>query len=119
MKILIVDDEPGLASGLAQWLDENGWGLPGVATTSDEAIEWVNQNGGVDMLIADVILQPADGFTLRETLQPHFPQMKAIFISGHDLSAHAARMEGCPLLTKPVTGEELDNAIRGLFQPQV
>ena len=26
MKILIVDDEPGLAVGLAAWLEESGWG---------------------------------------------------------------------------------------------
>jgi len=118
MKILIVDDEPGLALGLSQWLEENGWGNPGVALSSDEAIEWVNKNGGIDVLIADVILHPADGFALRETLLPHFPQMKTVFISGHDLSGHAARMVGCPLLAKPVTGDELDNAIRGLFPQQ-
>lgn len=118
MKILIVDDEPGLALGLAQWLEENGWSAPGVATTSDEAIAWVNANGGVDVLVTDVILQPADGFALRETLLPHFPAMKTVFISGHDLSAYASRMEGCPLLTKPILGDDLDNAIRKLFEAQ-
>jgi DNA-binding response OmpR family regulator len=44
MKILIVDDEPGLAAGLAGWLEENGWGSPGVATTSDEAVEWIGMD---------------------------------------------------------------------------
>ncbi|HEY5707050.1 MAG TPA: SUMF1/EgtB/PvdO family nonheme iron enzyme [Terrimicrobiaceae bacterium] len=118
MNILIVDDEPGLAAGLAGWLAENGWGAPGVATTSDEAVEWINRNGRVDVLVCDVAIEPADGFTLRETIQPHLPKMRTIFISGYDLSDHGARMEGCHFLPKPVTGEALDEAIRGLFQPK-
>ena len=118
MNILIVDDEPGLAAGLAGWLKENGWGALGVATTSDEAVEWINRNGRVDVLVCDVAIEPADGFTLRETIQPHLPKMRTIFISAYDLSEHTARMEGCHFLPKPVTGEALDDAIRGLFQPK-
>jgi formylglycine-generating enzyme required for sulfatase activity/DNA-binding NarL/FixJ family response regulator len=118
MNILIVDDEPGLAAGLAGWLEENGWGTLGVATTSDEAVEWINRHGRVDVLVCDVALEPADGFTLRETIQPHLPRMQTIFISGYDLSGHTARMEGCRFLQKPVTGEALDDAIRSLFESE-
>ena len=116
MKILIVDDEPGLAAGLAGWLQETGWETPGVATTSDEAVEWINRNGRVDVLVCDVALEPADGFTLRETIQPHLPKMRTIFISGYDLSDYGARMEGCRFLQKPVSGPTLDEAIRSLFE---
>ena len=119
MNILIVDDEPGLAAGLAGWLEENGWGALGIATTSDEAVEWINRNGRVDVLVCDVAIEPADGFTLREAIQPHLPKMRTIFISAYDLAEHSARMEGCHFLPKPVTGEALDGAIRGLFQPKV
>jgi formylglycine-generating enzyme required for sulfatase activity/CheY-like chemotaxis protein len=118
MKILIVDDEPGLAVGLATWLEESGWGTPGVATTSDEAIEWISRNGNVDVLVCDVVIKPTDGFTLRESIQPHLPKMQTIFISGYDLSEHAARMHGCHFLPKPVSGESLDNALRRLFASQ-
>lgn len=116
MNILIVDDEPGLAAGLAGWLEENGWGALGVATTSDEAVEWINRNGRVDVLVCDVAIEPADGFTLRETIQPHLPKMQTIFISGYDLTEYAARMAGCRFLQKPVSGEALDGAIRSLFE---
>ena len=118
MKILIVDDEPGLAVGLATWLEESGWGTLGVATTSDEAIEWISHNGNVDVLVCDVVIKPTDGFTLRESIQPHLPKMQTIFISGYDLSEHAARMHGCQFLPKPVSGESLDNALRRLFASQ-
>ena len=118
MKILIVDDEPGLALGLAAWLEESGWGPVGVATTSDEAIEWINRNGSVDVLVCDVVVKPADGFTLRESLQPHLAKMQTIFISGYDLSEHAARMHGCYFLPKPVSGESLEQALRSLVKSQ-
>ena len=117
MNILIVDDEPGLAAGLAGWLKEIGWGSPGVATTSDQAIDWINRHG-VDVLVCDVAIKPADGFTLRETIQPHFPAMRTIFISGYDLSNYRARMAACQFLPKPVTGEALDTAIRRFFEPK-
>lgn len=119
MKVLIVDDEPGLASGLAQWLVEKGWETPGVATTSDEAVDWINLNGGPDVMVCDVVLQPADGLTLRETLMPHLPQMKTIFISGYDLTDYASRMVGATHLQKPVSGDALEQAIRKLFEPVV
>jgi len=117
MKILIVDGEPGLAAGLAQWLTENGWETPGVATSSDEAVAWINENGQLDVLISEVALQPADGLTLRETLLPYFPKMRTIFVSAYDLTEYASRMEGCAVLAKPVTGEAIDDAIRRLFEP--
>ncbi len=116
MKILLVDADLVSATGLSSWLVANGWDAPALAATSDEAIEWVNQNGRVDVLVSDVFLQPADGFTLRESLLPHLPDMKTIFMSAHDVSAHSARMQGCPLLPKPVTGEALNGAIRELYE---
>jgi formylglycine-generating enzyme required for sulfatase activity/DNA-binding NarL/FixJ family response regulator len=116
MKLLIVDGEPGLAAGLAAWLVENGWDAPGVATNSDQAVDWINQTGRVDVLVSEVFLQPADGLTLRETIQPHLPKMKTIFMSAHDVAELTPRMQGCPFLPKPVTGEALDDAIRSLFE---
>jgi len=116
MKVLIVDDEPGLAAGLAAWLRENGWENVGAATTSDEAIAWINQHGHLDVLVTDVFITPADGMALRESLQAHLPKMKTIFISGYDVSEHAPRMEGHPFLQKPVTGDDLDTAIRKLYE---
>ncbi|CAN5417239.1 hypothetical protein BH09VER1_BH09VER1_29210 [soil metagenome] len=118
MKILIVDDEPGLASGLAQWLQDGGWGTIGVATSGSEAMAWFQANGSADVLVTDVFLGDSDGFTLRETLQPLHPKLRTIFISGYDLSEHASRLVGALLLPKPVTGDDLDTAIRSLFEPQ-
>jgi len=114
MKILVVDDRPGVADTLAQSLQSLGWAGTGAATNSDAAVEWINQHGGCDVLITEIFLQPADGFILRETIQPHLPGMKTIFTSIHDASAYGARMAGCDFLPAPVTPDVLDAALRRL-----
>lgn len=117
MKILIVDDEAGLAAGLARSLAEIGWDPPGAATSSEEAVEWINQQGGLDVLICNAFLPSTDGFTLRETLLAHLPELRTIFLSAYDVSEHAERMQDCALLPKPVSAEALDAALRQLFAP--
>ena len=114
MKILIVDGEPGVAENLKTSLISLGWTGAGSATNSDAAIEWINDHGGCDVLVTEVFLQPADGLTLRETIQPHLPDMKTVFTSVHDVSAHANRMVGCQFLSTPVATAALDTLIRNL-----
>ena len=114
MKILVVDAEPGTADALTHSLRAIGWTEAGAATNSDEAVEWINHHGGCDVLVTEVFLQPADGFTLRETIQPHLPGMKTLFTSIHDASAYSERMAGCEFLQAPVTPEILDAALRKL-----
>ena len=117
MKILLVDGGPGVAEALAQSLQPLGWPAVGAATDSDGAVEWINQQGGCDILVTEVFLQPADGFTLRETIQPHLPGMKTLFTSIYDASAHTERMAGCEFLQAPLTPEVLDAALRKLTSP--
>jgi formylglycine-generating enzyme required for sulfatase activity/DNA-binding NarL/FixJ family response regulator len=116
MKVLIADSEITASSAIADWMVANGWPQPGIAATSDEAIEWINKNEGIDVLVTDVVLAPLDGLALRESLLPHFPALKVVFLAGFDVSAHAARMTGCGLLAKPATGEAVDAAIRALYE---
>jgi len=114
MKILLVDGGPGVAEALAQSLQTLGWPGVGAATNSDEAVEWINREGGCDVLVTEVFLQPADGFTLRETIQPHLPEMKTIFTSIYDASAYTERMAGREFLQAPLTHGVLDAALRKL-----
>ncbi|MEI8312876.1 MAG: response regulator, partial [Verrucomicrobiota bacterium] len=117
MKILVVDGGPGVAEALAQSLQPLGWTGAGAAANSDDAVEWINNHGGCDILVTEVFLQPADGFTLRETIQPHLPGMKTIFTSIYDASAYTERMAGNLFLQAPLTAETLDAALRKLTSP--
>lgn len=117
MKILVVDAVPGAADALADSLKQLGWTGAGSATNSDDAVEWINRHGGCDVLVTEVFLQPADGLTLRETIQPHLPAMKTVFTSAHDASAYESRMNGCPFLSAPVAPAALDTLLRTLTTP--
>lgn len=119
MKILVVDNEPGLAASLAEALQAAGFPAAGAASHSDAAVDWINTQGGCDVLITDIFLQPTDGFTLRDTIQPHLPAMKSILLSAHDVSAYADRIGSSTLLTKPVDPAALVEAVRKLTTPAV
>ncbi|MBU6181022.1 MAG: hypothetical protein KGR69_15250, partial [Verrucomicrobia bacterium] len=115
MKILVAFLEKDVALAAAQSLHELGWPAPGIVETSDEAVEWINAQGGCDLLLTEVYLSPADGFTLRDTIQPHLPGMRTIFSSGYDISPYVERLEGSPFLARPVDTEALRRCLEELF----
>ena len=117
MKILVVDGVPDAAAGLSRSLDTLGWSNVGFASNSDEAIDWINTQGGCDVLICDVFIQPADGLTLREAVQPYFPNLKTIFIAAHDVSPYAERMADSEFLPKPIALKELHSLLQRLTPP--
>ncbi len=115
MRILIVDDAQ-VATVLSKWLADRGWGAPGVATSSDAAVEWINRNGGLDVLVCEVAIEPADGFGLHEAIESHLPDMRTVFMSTTDRSAEALARSHSTFLKKPVSGETLDATIRRLYE---
>lgn len=110
MKILLVDDE---AHVLEAWraLLESATAEFRTASTAGDAIKAARAWGGPDVLVTDVVMEPMDGFRLREMLSAEFPQMRVVFVSGYDLSDYADRTAGATVLGKPVTAEQLAAAI--------
>jgi len=117
MKILIVDDEPGVARRLAEGVETAGCGECFAATSAEEAVEIVNREGSLDVLVAHVVMEGIDGFTLYETLLPHLPDLHAIFLSEYDVPANADRSGGWPILPRSVEPGALVFAIQHLTPP--
>lgn len=115
MKILVAFLEKPVADAVSQILSDLGWPQPGIAESSDAAVEWINANGGCDLLISEVYLSPADGFTLRDTIQPHLPGLRTIFSSAYDISPYVDRLEGAPFLPQPVAAEAIRQCLEELF----
>ncbi len=115
MKILVAFLEKPVAEAVSQAFADLGWPQPGIATTSDDAVEWINTAGGCDLLVCEVYLSPADGFALRDTVHPHLPGMKTIFSSAYDISPYVDRLDGAPFLAQPVTSDSLAACLRELF----
>jgi len=102
MKILIIDDEPTLASVLAQQLETLGIPDCSYSVGASAGLDAIMENPEIGLVITDVVMAETDGFTLRDSLAESFPHLKFIFISGYDLSAYAERVGSTPLLLKPV-----------------
>jgi formylglycine-generating enzyme required for sulfatase activity/CheY-like chemotaxis protein len=110
-KILLVDDESHVLEAWKALLESAGSCEVRVASVAGEALKEARAWGGPDVLITDVVMEPMDGFRLREMLAAEFPAMRSIFVSGYDLSTYADRTAGAAVLVKPVTAEQLAAAI--------
>ena len=114
MKTLIALGDSEAASTLSQALNALGKPSSGLVADSDAVIEWINANGGCDLLISEVYFTPLDGFSLRDALIPYLPNLKTIFTSQHDISPYAERLGGSPFLPQPITPETLKQALKEL-----
>src|SRR4051794_5238274 len=107
MRILLVDDDAGVVQALLAVLET----LPGheirTAGVGGEALAAATQWNGVDLLITDVVMEPMDGFTLRDHLLGRYPAMRTILISGYDLSDYPEQTRNYQLLGKPIDAETL------------
>ena len=111
MRILLVDDDSSVLQALIAAVNS----MPGhevrVSANAQKAHEHALTLGGVDLLITDVVMEPTDGITLRGELQALYPRMRAVFISGYDISDYAEHMAGAAMLSKPVNAD----AVRALI----
>jgi formylglycine-generating enzyme required for sulfatase activity/CheY-like chemotaxis protein len=112
MRILLVDDDDSILISLAATLKS----LPGhelrLATSGEEALKLAGEMGGVDLVVSDVVMDPMDGFALRDAMKEQHPGVRTIFITGYDLSDYAEQTEGHQLLQKPFEPAELLEAVR-------
>jgi formylglycine-generating enzyme required for sulfatase activity/CheY-like chemotaxis protein len=119
MRILLADDDTGVIQSLLAILKS----VPGyevrVATSGEKAIENAATLGGVDLLITDVVMEPMDGFTLRDEIVTRFPNARTILISGYDLSDYPEQTQHHQVLAKPIDGPTLLAAVaRELAAPE-
>ena len=101
MRILLVDDDTSVIQSLLATIKT----LPGhelrAATSGGKALENAATLGGLDVLITDVVMEPMDGFALRDEMKTRYPALRTILMSGYDLSDYAEQMDGCAFLQKP------------------
>ena len=111
MKILLVDDDPAMLQALESILEGNPDYEMAIAENGGMAMEKAAALGGVDLLITDVVMDPMDGFTLRQALLACYPEMKTIFVSAYDLADYEPHTGGCEIFLKPFEAERLLEAV--------
>lgn len=122
LHVLVVDDEPGIRSGLTRLLQRDGH-LVETATDGQAALALL-QEGDYDLILCDLRMPELDGQTLYGLLQRQYPTLcqRLIFLTGDtlgvDSQAFLARC-GLPWMTKPCRMEEIRAAIARVLSAPV
>ncbi|MGI8524877.1 MAG: cell cycle histidine kinase CckA [Pseudolabrys sp.] len=112
--ILLVEDEEGLRALNARGLSSRGYTVI-EAGNGVEAIEMLDKQGAVDLVVSDVVMPEMDGPTLLKELRRRDPAVKIIFVSGY---AEEAFQKSLPsdqqydFLAKPFTLKQLVEAVK-------
>ncbi|WP_022851909.1 response regulator [Limisalsivibrio acetivorans] len=114
VKILFCDDETLILLGVARILGRI-CGEIKTASKGEEALSFFLSDKP-DLLITDLVMPGMDGWTLVERIREHDTSTPIITLSAHDEDVRKA--EGSDLhIRKPVTKEELTEAIRAFMHP--
>ena len=104
--ILLVEDEPELAQVLELTLRQHGHQLQ-VAHTGDEAMQILQGNTELDLLLTDIVLPgPIDGYSLASEAVKLEPELRVVYLSGYARDRSDRPLLG-PVLSKPVTTQQL------------
>lgn len=116
MKMIIVDDEIGIANSIKNIFDWKEIGVREVCVFDSgiEALERIRK-GDIDILMTDIRMPELDGLELAEKAIETTPDMKIIMFSGYDdfeYAKAAMRIGVMEYLLKPVTLEEVTDAVK-------
>lgn len=110
LRLLVIDDEPMIASVTGRLLSAQGHVVQVASTPTDALAIWSEQGASIDLVICDVAMAQMRGPELIARLSEHGPTPRVLFMTGY--SEEATRSElGHPVLAKPFTSATLWNAV--------
>lgn len=80
-RVLVVDDEPFIVTGLQVFLEDEGMQV-GTAGSGEEAVDIVRRDSGFDVCIMDMRLPGMDGDTTIRALHEICPDLEFIIHTG-------------------------------------
>lgn len=114
--LLIVDDEPEMACGLAYDIDWTDIGIGEVfkAYSGQKALEILKKTR-VDIVVSDIGMPGINGLEMANMIRSEWPFSKIIFVSGHDEFEYAQRaieLGVIGYIVKPVDYAEIKELVR-------
>lgn len=116
-RVLVVDDEPGIAELLQDLLEAAGHAVT-TASSGAEALQCL-QAEPFDLIVSDLRMPDIDGAALWREVSARQPALarRMLFVTGDSLSQDARRFldaAGCPSLDKPFAKADLLARVRQL-----
>ncbi|MDL1963225.1 MAG: response regulator [Deltaproteobacteria bacterium] len=113
--ILIVEDDDSLRTFVQKVLQSYGYRCLDAENGEDALRVCKEYDGQIDLMITDVVMPKMGGGEAAKRLQPLYPQMKVIYMSGYTDNAivhHGVLEPGLNFLEKPFTTKVLMRKVR-------
>lgn len=116
-RLLVVDDEPGIADLLRELLESAGYAVH-TAASGAEALSLLERSP-YDGVVSDLRMPDVDGAALWRSVAQRWPALsrRVLFVTGDTLSPAAERFvadTGCASLDKPFSRRELLQRVQAL-----
>ncbi len=119
--VLIVEDDDRLQKFAQNVLQRHGYRVL-IAENGEDALKVCKEHEGlIQLMITDVVMPKMGGKEVAERLQPLYPQMKVVYMSGYTDNAivhHGVLTPGLNFLEKPFTPEDLTRKVREVLDAE-
>lgn len=119
VKILVVDDEPGMRDSISEWLQEDGYQVLAVESGS-KAIKKIKQEDW-HILLIDLKMPGLDGIQTMKKIRMFKPEVPVIIITAYatvDTAVLAMKEGAYDYLVKPFNPEEVSLMISKIIERQ-
>jgi DNA-binding response OmpR family regulator len=118
MKILVIDDEPGIRCLIEHVMQVDGHQV--LTATNGVSGMRLMRLERPDIVITDILMPDQDGLGIIRTMRQEFPEVKILAISGGgavgglDLLVAAGRLGANAILAKPFMPEQVFESVKEL-----
>jgi PAS domain S-box-containing protein len=116
--ILIVEDENAVRQLAQRFLASAGYQVLMAANGHDALRVCEQHEGGIDLLLTDIVMPQMSGAELAQRLDGLRPGVRVLYMSGYSgtaISQHGVLTRDTQLLEKPFTGAELTTRVRSIL----
>ena len=116
--VLLVEDDEQVRGFITSLLKGDGYHVIEAGTGSEGLDMAQRHTGEIDLLLSDMLLPEVSGYDLAQQLQPRFPQMKVLFMTGYvegDIVQRCVGELGAAFLDKPFPPQVLLSKVRNVL----
>jgi DNA-binding NtrC family response regulator len=116
--VLLVEDEAGVRAVVARMLKRIGVAVV-EACNAHEAMRLLKEQGGISLMLTNVVMPETSGFELADTARALRPGLKVVFMSGNAQEASAKYNLGPNIfIQKPFGVDQLRQTVLRILRPR-